>query len=152
MIELHEVKSAQSSWGSGVVHIGKAQDWEEARDRATRLVTSHYLIDDGTLLFCPTKASEQQFRSTLKSAISYFVGGDGDHTEDGGFALEPWSSVRFENAGVTCVGEVALAMGNYFFGRADGTELKVEYSFAYVRDDDGKLKIHLHHSALPYSP
>jgi hypothetical protein len=48
------------------------------------------------------------------------------------------------------VGSVALAMGNYFFGRAGGSELKVEYSFAYNRDGQGSVKIQLHHSALPY--
>jgi len=28
----------------------------------------------------------------------------------------------------------------------------VEYSFGYIKDEDGNLKIALHHSSLPYSP
>ncbi len=43
-------------------------------------------------------------------------------------------------------------MGNYFFGRADGSELKAEFSFVYMKDNQGNLKIQLHHSAVPYSP
>ena len=79
------------------------------------------------------------------------MGRDARHPEDGGFALEPWAGVRFENAGVVTHDTIALAMGNYFFKRGDGSELKVEYSFAYVRDAQGGLKIQLHHSALPYA-
>jgi hypothetical protein len=51
---------------------------------------------------------------------------------------------------VVCRGEVAMAMGHYFFGRADGSEIKVEFSFVYVRDEQGRIKIQLHHSALPF--
>ena len=43
-------------------------------------------------------------------------------------------------------------MGNYFFTGPDGSDTKVEYTFGYVRGDDGKLKINLHHSSLPYAP
>ncbi len=41
-------------------------------------------------------------------------------------------------------------MGNYFFGRADGTEVKVEFTFGYAKID-GAIRITLHHSALPFS-
>jgi hypothetical protein len=48
---------------------------------------------------------------------------------------------------------MAVAMGNYYFTPVDGgNEVKVEYSFAYTRDNNGKLKIILHDSHLPYSP
>ena len=68
-----------------------------------------------------------------------------------GFALEPWTSVRFENTGIRFTSpDHALAMGNYFFGKADGTEVKVEFTFAYVKAADG-IRISLHHSALPFS-
>tara|TARA_B100000768_G_C10947088_1_gene236083 strand:- start:353 stop:493 length:141 start_codon:yes stop_codon:yes gene_type:complete len=45
-----------------------------------------------------------------------------------------------------------MAMGNYYFTGPDGTETKVEFTFDYVMDDEGNLKINLHHSSLPYSP
>jgi hypothetical protein len=150
-IEEQEVRAAQAAWAHGVVEVGAAPSWEASRERAEHLVRGLYRIEDGSLLFGPTKARETQFRHTLKDAVSYFVGRDADHPEDGGFALEPWTAVRFDNAGIVIRGEVALAMGNYHFVRADGSELTAEFSFAYVRGDDGELRIQLHHSALPYA-
>ena len=38
----------------------------------------------------------------------------------------------------------------YFFTTKDGQEIKVEYTLGYVEDKDGKLKINLQHSSLPY--
>ena len=150
MIESHEIEAAQASWGQGVVEVGACSTWEEAQARATALVSSHYEVEDGSLLFCPTKASKQQFRCTLQGAVSYFVGSDPQFSEDKGFALEPWTSVRFSNAGIVCRGGTGIAMGNYYFGRADGSELKAEFSFDYLQGEDGNLKIQLHHSALPF--
>jgi hypothetical protein len=149
-MEAHEIEAAQASWGQGVVEVGACRTWEEAHEKATALVLSHYQVQDDHLLFCPTKASEQEFRRTLAGAVSYFVGGNPQFGEDQGFALKPWSSVRFSNAGIVCRGEVGLAMGNYFFGHLDGSEFKAEFSFVYIRDDKGNLKIQLHHSSLPY--
>ena len=40
-------------------------------------------------------------------------------------------------------------MGNYFFTAADGAEVKVEYTFGYIEDDNGGLRIQLHHSSIP---
>lgn len=151
MIDVKDIEAAQKAWGEGVVAIGSASSWEESHARAVAFVTKRYALGDAALLFCPTKAREVQFRGTLDDAVSYFVGRDARHAEDGGFALQPWAAVRFENAGVVCGEEVALAMGNYFFKDTDGVELKVEYSFAYVRGSDGDLQVQLHHSALPYS-
>ena len=51
----------------------------------------------GDVLFKPTLASETQFRFTKKAALSYFLGGDPDFTEDIGFALMHWQTIRFEN-------------------------------------------------------
>lgn len=150
MIDTREIESAQEAWGKAVVEIGIAASPHEARTLAARLAEDHYLIGEGNLLFSPTRASKKQFRTNLKGIVSYLVGGDPDYEEDGGFALEPWTAVRFENAGTIARADVGIAMGNYFFLRADGSELKAEYSFVYVRGADGGLKIQLHHSALPF--
>jgi hypothetical protein len=40
---------------------------------------------------------------------------------------------------------------NYFFTPKEGKEVKVEYTFGYIKGKDGKLKINLHHSSLPYT-
>jgi len=150
MITEDDIREAQESWGRSLIEVGATQPWEAARDRAEELIREHYLLEGDRLLFCPTKACVQQFRPDLKASLSYFVGRDAQFPEDHGFALEPWHSVRFENSGLVTRAGLGIAMGNYFFGRADGSELKVEYSFVYVRDAEGAVKIQLHHSALPY--
>ena len=76
-------------------------------------------------LFKPTMAKEQPFRIEEDDAVSYFVGGC--CAEDSGFALKPWSAVRFVNADIIINGNQALAMGHYFFTN-NGEETMVEYS------------------------
>ena len=150
-IQPQEVHAAQAAWGEGVVFIGAASTWEDAHARAIRFVQTQYIVEDNSLLFCPTLAAQAQFRSTLDDSVSYFVGRSTAHPEDGGFALKAWTGVRFENHGIVCRGDLAMAMGNYFFKKADDSELKVEFSFVYQRGQDGQLRIQLHHSALPFS-
>jgi hypothetical protein len=149
MITPSEVHSAQASWGSALVHAGAAPDWDSAHARAVDLVEQHYRLD-GSLLFCPTRASHEQFRSNMEAVVSYMVGNNPNFPEDKGFALEHWTGVRFENCGIVIRGKTGLAMGNYFFSGPTCDDLKVEYSFVYVRDAKGRLKIQLHHSSLPY--
>jgi hypothetical protein len=113
-------------------------------------VRTLYAYDLGPVLFKPTKAAADPFRETFEQALSYFVGGE--VAEDHGFALEPWTSVRFENHAIVVVGDVAYAMGHYVFTDLQGLETVVEFSFGYVLDATGKLRIVLHHSSLPYRP
>merc|ERR1739845_179047 len=43
-------------------------------------------------------------------------------------------------------------MGNYYFTCAtSGSKTKVEYTFGYKKNKDGKLRIFLHHSSVPYA-
>ena len=57
-----------------------------------------------------------------------------------------------DNNKVDFNGPTATAMGEYYFTATDGTTAKVEYTFGYKRNADGKIRINLHHSSLPYSP
>jgi hypothetical protein len=43
-------------------------------------------------------------------------------------------------------------MGNYFFTRPEGDEVKVEFTFGYMLDEFGALRINLHHSSVPAVP
>ena len=142
-----EVEAAQVAWGNGIVEIGQA---DNAREAAIEHIDRFYGYDHGDVLFKPTLASVDQFRGTSKEALSYFIGQD--MAEDKGFALAPYTKVRWENEGIITDGDTALAMGNYFFTDTSGNETKVEYSFGYVKDGEGNLKIVLHHSSLPYAP
>jgi hypothetical protein len=153
-ITKQEVNAAQQAWGEGIVEIGEAYTEDgNYREIAADHVREFYAFNgDATVLFKPTLAAEDQFRGNFEEALSYFVGTEG--TEDSGFAIAPYTDVRWENEGTVVDedGDMAVAMGNYFFTGTDGNETKVEYSFGYTKDEDGNLKIVLHHSSLPFSP
>ena len=92
-----EVMEAQKIWGEAIVAIGEAYTQkEDYKVLAEKVVDTLYGYDEGVVLFKPTKASEKQFRITKEEAVSYFV--TGIVPEDRGFAIQPWSQVRFENA------------------------------------------------------
>lgn len=147
-----DVHAAQRVWGEGIVDIGRLKtEGGDYVSRAAEQVDRLYAYDIGKVVFKPTKAAAIQFRNDRDSALSYFVGGNAKFAEDKGFALQPWTKVRFENSGIICLGESAIAMGNYFFTDTSGADTKVEYSFGYIRDKEGKMRINLHHSSLPYS-
>lgn len=150
-ITKQEIIQAQKAWGDGLVSIGKAYtDKKDYKKVATKLINDLYAYQLGDVLFKPTKAFEKPFRLTKEGAISYIVGGDKNFLEDKGFALEPWINVRFENAAIFIHDNYAVAMGNYFFTPKKGKTIKVEYTFGYIKDKDGKLRINLQHSSLPY--
>merc|ERR1712216_573783 len=62
-----------------------------------------------------------------------------------------WKEVVFSNHQIDLNGPVAFAMGRYMFTCATtGVVSPVEYTFGYKRNDDGKARIFLHHSSVPY--
>ncbi|MED1603635.1 hypothetical protein [Alkalihalophilus marmarensis] len=148
-----EVLEFQESWGEGIVHIGEVYseggDYEAA---ATEHIERFYGYDIGNVLFKPTLAKEERYRDTFEGALSYFIGGNEAYPEDKGFAITPWTDVKWENEGVISDGNKAVSMGVYYFTPADGGEpVEVEYTFSYTRNTEGDLKIILHSSHLPYS-
>ncbi len=146
-----EILEAQKLWGNGLVKIGEVyREDKDFKKLAENAVGDFYGYDLGSVLFKPTKASDKQFRLTFESAVSYFVGGNPEFPEDKGFALQPWKNVRFENAGIIINDNSAFAMGNYFFTDYNNEETKVEYTFGYRKAQNGKLKIVLHHSSIPF--
>ncbi|MEM7003209.1 MAG: hypothetical protein AAF529_20645 [Pseudomonadota bacterium] len=145
-ISTQEVEAAQIAWGNGIIAIGKAKN---PRPVAIDHIDKFYGFDSGAVLFKPTLASVDQFRGTKKEALSYFIGQD--LAEDKGFALAPYVAVRWENEGIVTDGDSAMAMGNYYFTDKQGNETKVEYSFGYFKNEDGEVKINLHHSSMPFS-
>lgn len=151
-ITTSEVRAAQRAWAEGIEDISQVyMDDGDYRARARQLLETLYGYEDGTVLFKPTLAAEDQFRETFAQALSYFVGGV--VAEDGGFAIKPWSNARFGEQEMILMGDTAVAMGNYYFTPAgENQETKVEFTFGYYRDDEGNLRINVHHSSLPYSP
>ena len=150
MVTLGDVEDAQQAWGEGIVAIATAHstggDYVEV---ARNHVETLYAYGLTAVLFKPTLAAIEQFRPTFDQALSYFVASNNECSEDKGFAIKGWTNVRFENADVILEESTALAMGNYFFTAPDGDELKVEYTFGYMVDSVGNLRIQLHHSSMP---
>ena len=150
MITHHDIDNAQQAWGEGIVAIAKAHseggDYEGV---ARNHVETLYAYGMGDVLFKPTLAAVEQFRPTFDEALSYFVASNNACPEDKGFAIKGWTSVRFENAGVILRETTALAMGNYFFTTPEGDDVKVEYTFGYMLDEVGALRINVHHSSMP---
>lgn len=149
-----EVVNAQKMWGDGIVRIGAVYtDGGDYSKEAGDFIQQMYGYDLSSVLFKPTLAANDQFRSSFDAALSYFVGGNEAYAEDKGFAIKPYTNVKFDNVGIinnSC--RMAVAMGNYFFTDTDGGETKVEYTFAYVKDNEGDLRIVAHQSSLPYNP
>jgi hypothetical protein len=153
-----EVRACQDFWASSIVDISASflggQDYVGlAGSRAGEL----YGYGNVNVLFKPTKAAQHPFRPTANEAMSYFVGHDavaGGYNEDHGFAINAkkgFSKVVFKNHMIDCHSQVALAMGTYEFTCATTGEVSsVEYTFGYKRCPDGKVRICLHHSSIPY--
>lgn len=152
MVTKQQVLDAQNQWGAGVVKIGSLKDNRpECEAYANEFLNKLYAYDAGSVLFKPTKCEIEQFRPSKAEATSYFIAGDGRAcSEDHGFAIQPWTKVRFENHGIILEESRAIAMGNYFFTDLNGNEAKVEYTFGYQLIN-GELKIDLHHSSFPFA-
>ena len=153
MITKKQVENAQNTWGDGVVKIGSLkEDRSECEDFTNKFLDKLYAFELGAVSFKPTKCAIKQFRPTKSEALSYFIAGeDRACEEDMGFAIQPWTKVRFKNFNLIIEENRAIAMGNYFFTDVDGNEAKVEYTFGY-KLIKGSLKIDLHHSSFPYNP
>ena len=150
MIEEADINNAQRTWGDGIVAIAKAhQSGGDYVGIARNHVETLYAYGLTNVLFKPTLAAIEQFRPDFESALSYFVASNNACPEDKGFAIKGWTNVRFENADIILEDSTALAMGNYFFTSPEGDEVKVEYTFGYIVDSSGNLRIQLHHSSMP---
>jgi hypothetical protein len=116
-----------------------------------------YDYKEGVVFFKPTLAyGKNTFRPTREGALAYFVGGDKNFPEDTGFALKNWTKARYDNnaaeKGVQIHGDIAITMGNVYFTNADGEEVMVDKTFVFRRCKDGKLRLCVHKSAMPFAP
>ena len=152
MITKEQVEAVQKNWGNGVVKIGTLKEQRESCEKFTsEFLDSNYAFETGEVSFKPTKCEIEQFRPTKPEATSYFIAGKNRVCkEDKGFAIQPWTKVRFENSNLILEEKRAIAMGNYFFTDLEGNEAKVEYTFGYKLVND-TLKIDVHHSSFPYT-
>ncbi len=151
-----ELANARKAWGDALIAISKAYEADgitKARAVAEGVLDAAYGYNLGPVLFKPTLAGgEKTFRTTRKGALSYFVGHDADYPLDGGFGLKGWREVESESAASFIDGDVGMWMGWVTMTNKDGEVTKVDKTFGYQKDEDGTLRIVLHHSSLPYQP
>merc|ERR1711920_564077 len=142
-----DVLAVQTAWADAIKCISKVyKDHGDYVKAAADAAGELYAYGKYSVLFKPTKAAEHQFRPTPEEAMSYFVGCkavDNGYAEDGGFAInggKGWLDCVYDNHQIEIKGDVAIAMGNYYFTCATtGDKSKVEYTFGYQRCDDGKV-------------
>ncbi len=97
------------------------------------------------------RRTAQTFRTTRAGALAYFVGGDQAFPKDTGFALKGWTKCDFTNIAIFIAGDTATTMGNVSITGKDGKITTVDKTWKFVKDDNGKLRIVVHHSSLPFS-
>jgi len=159
IITYDEVNAAQQAWCDALVKIGKLkEEGGDYKSFAEQVLSEAYNYDNGKVFFKPTLAfGDQTFRNDKKGALSYFIGGDPAYPNDKGFAMAPWVKARYDNAGeknegIQIYGSVAITMGNVWVIGKDGTEVMVDKTWVFKKGKDGKLRIIVHKSALPFSP
>lgn len=157
IITYDEVNAAQQAWCDALVKIGKLHDeGGDYKGFASKVLSDAYNYDHGKVFFKPTLAfGEQTFRNDKKGALAYFVGGDSNYPDDKGFALKPWVKARYDNAGpnnegIQIYGSVAITMGNVWVTSKDGQEVMVDKTWVFKKGADGKLRIIVHKSSLPF--
>ena len=150
-----EVLAAQKAWGDALVAISTSYEkdgFSAAKSLAEKVIDSAYGYQFGPVLFKPTlTVAPQTFRTTRDGALAYFVGGDSNYPKDTGFALKGWRNVEIKNAAIFIAGDVATSMGNVIFTDKSGKVTTVDKTWKFLKDDNGKLRIVVHHSSLPYT-
>ncbi|MCS6772146.1 MAG: hypothetical protein NZ740_09005 [Kiritimatiellae bacterium] len=149
-----EVLAAQQAWGRGLVEIGEAfaqGGHAAAVARAEALIDSAYAYQLGAVLFKPTLTrAPHTFRTTREGALSYFIGGNPAFPEDTGFALLGWTHVEVENAAIYIDGDTATTMGKVRLTDRQGKITTVDKTWQFIKDEQGHLRIVVHHSSLEY--
>lgn len=159
-IKLGEVEAAQEAWRDALVAISQAHakgGLDQSKPLAGQVIDGAYGYKYGPVAFKPTWANvETTYRKTRAGAVSYFFGDNADF-DDLGFAIgtqltkcSHWVICRPEIAVIQIFGNIANAMGWVHIEAADETRSKVNKTFGYVRDDDGALRIVVHHSTIPF--
>jgi hypothetical protein len=70
--------------------------------------------------------------------------------------LKRWVEVTYDNNaaenGIQIHGDIAITMGNVNLTGANGEKVTVDKTFVFRKCPDGKLRLIVHKSALPFDP
>ena len=153
-IQEKDLSDARIAWGNGLIKVSKTfeiEGIERATSVASDMIDKLYFFDFGQVLFKPTlSGGSQTFRPTKEGALSYFVGHNSSYPNDTGFGIKFWREVSSETSAIFIDDTVAMWMGWVTFTDREGQVTKVDKSWGYKLDDNGNLRITLHHSSLPY--
>lgn len=156
--EKAEILEAQAEWGQFIVDLGQLDSDGSAKEliisEGITGLKALYAFEFAPVVFKPTKSSS--FRPEPQGALSYFIGNrdqEGFVSGDHGFATGGhFTAVRFDNQVWQKTSENVITVGgHYYFVGADGNETKADFTFSYVKLEDGGWYIATHHSSLPYS-
>ncbi len=153
-ITVDQVLKAQAGWCNALLKISSTYasgGINAAKPLAAQVINSAYAYQYGPVAFKPTLTSgAQTFRATKEGALAYFVGNDPNYPSDKGFALKDWRSCTAVNNVIQIAGPSATTMGNVLFTDSKGVVTTVDKTWNFVRENDGSIKIMLHHSSLPF--
>ncbi len=159
-----EVRAAHKAWTDALVSISqtyKKDGLKAAKSLAGDVIDGAYGYQLGAVALKPTWANDgTNFRTTHDGAVSYFVGGD-KNFDDLGFAKgskpdpvtgerSAWKKAWFDRSVMRLDGNTATVQGLMYTKDEDGTFGYVDKTWAYQKDDDGTVRIVLHHSSSPY--
>ena len=149
-----DILKALNDWGESLIAISRAYEdkgLDSARAIAEQTLDRLYGFELGPVLFKPTlSGGPHTFRLTKIGALSYFVGSDPEYPNDSGFGIKFWRSVKPETSATFIQHDVAMWMGWVSFIDKNDSVIKVDKTFGYTKDQNGTLKIVLHHSSLPF--
>jgi hypothetical protein len=154
-ITLKNVSDAQQAWCNALVDISSVYAKEgqaAAKKLAEKVLDSAYGYQLGTVAFKPTlTVNPQTFRTSRAGALAYFVGGDSAFPKDTGFGLKDWTKCESTNAAVLLLGNYANSMGKVKLTDKKGNVTTVDKTWGWVKDDQGQMRIVLHHSSLEFA-
>ena len=154
MINEKDLNDMLNAWGDGIILISKTYDEkgiDETSTVAKKILQNLYAFELGPILFKPTLSTgNQTFRSNLEGALSYFIGNNTKYPTDDGFGIKSWHKFESKTSETFIENNIAIWMGSVTLTKKNGNILKVDKSLAYKKLSNGKLKIILHHSSLPY--
>lgn len=141
-------------WCDNVVLVGEiSAAGGDVTLAADKVLSDNYDYDNGKVLFKPTLAfGNQTFRPKKEGAMAYFVGNNSDFPNDKGFKLKPWINVWFTDSDYILHHNIAIVQCNVHLIEAEQSQIFVNKSFVFKIGDDGKIRILLHQSSLPYNP
>ena len=164
IISAKEVRAAHKGWTDALVSISqtnKKKGIEAAKVLAGDVIDGAYAYQLGAVAFKPTWASgDSSFRTTREGAVSYFVG-DNDNFDDLGYAIgnkpdpvtgerSAWKKAWFDRSVMRLDGNTATVQGFMYTKDEAGNVSYVDKTWGYQKDDDGTVRIVLHHSSSPY--